>query len=81
MTADFCICDNFCLFIYDLEFRPTQRHSNADGLSRLPVVSKDSDNISDVPKTAIINISQVHSLPVTAMQLQRATDKERPYTQ
>eukprot|EP00731_Ephydatia_muelleri_P034546 Em0065g7a len=63
-------------YSYDLEFRPTQRHSNADGLSRLPVVSKDRDDSSDVPETAIFNISQVHSLPVTAMQLQRATRRD-----
>ena len=63
-------------YSYDLEFRPTQRHSNADGLSRLPVVSKDRDDSSDVPKTAIFNISQVHSLPVTAIQLQRATRRD-----
>ena len=63
-------------YSYDLEFRPTQRHSNADGLSRLPVVSEDRDGSSDVPETAIFNISQVHSLPVTAMQLQRATRRD-----
>ena len=63
-------------YSYDLEFRPTQRHSNADGLSRLPVVSKDRDDSSDVPETAIFNISQVHLLPVTAMQLQRATRRD-----
>ena len=40
------------------------------------MVSKDRDDSSDVPETAIFNISQVHSLPVTAMQLQRATRRD-----
>ena len=43
-------------YSYHLEFRPTQRHSNADGLSRLPVVSKDHDDSIDVPEAAIFNI-------------------------
>ena len=64
-------------YSYDLEFRPTQLHSNADGLSRLPVSSNDGVDITcDVPETAVFNISQVHSLPVTAMQLHSATRRD-----
>ena len=47
-------------YSYDLEFRPTQLHSNADGLSRLPVSSNDGVDITcDVPETTVVRY--IHS--------------------
>ncbi len=56
---------------YEIEFRPTKAHANADGLSRLPlnVVSCEGFS-SDVED---FNLSQLGSLPVTASQLRTAT--------
>jgi transposase InsO family protein len=60
---------------YEIEFRPTGDHGNADGLSRLP--------LSDVPPeetnndSKIFNISQMEALPVTVRQLRAATHSDR----
>ena len=60
---------------YEIEFRPTGDHGNADGLSRLP--------LSDVPPeetnndSKIFNISQMEALPVTIRQLRAATHSDR----
>ena len=60
---------------YEIEFRPTGEHGNADGLSRLP--------LSDVPPqetnndSKIFNISQMEALPVTVRQLRAATHADR----
>ena len=60
---------------YEIEFRPTGDHGNADGFSRLP--------LSDVPPeetnndSKIFNISQMEALPVTVRQLRAATHSDR----
>ena len=56
---------------YQLEFRPSQSHSNADGLSRLPLQTTSPVAYSAEP--TIFNISQLESLPVTA---RNATKKD-----
>ena len=56
---------------YQIEFRSTTAHANADGLSRLPLTKPSLEGNS--PEPGIFNISQIASLPVTASQLQTAT--------
>ena len=60
---------------YQIEFKPTLKHGNADGLSRLPLSSSTEDNVDDV-ETTLFNIAQIEYLPVTAEQVQRATAKD-----
>lgn len=56
---------------YEIEFRPTNDHCNADGLSRLPL--SESAPTNAVSEVKIFNISQMEALPVNTRQLRAAT--------
>ena len=58
-------------YAYEIHYKPTDSHSNADGLSRLPLPVLTPDKGGEV--ITIFNISQVQSLPVTFQQVQQAT--------
>ena len=56
---------------YQIEFRSTTAHGNADCLSRLPLSNQRLEGLT--PEPSIFNISQIASLPVTSVQIQTAT--------
>ena len=55
------------VYSYDIEFRPTGEHSNADALSCLPLPVTPPDDANADPN--VFNISQIESLPVTLSKL------------
>ena len=55
---------------HKIEFKCTQKHSNADGLSRLPLPDMNSHKSHAVD---FFTVAQLDSLPVTAEQLGQAT--------
>ena len=59
---------------YDIYFRATHAHANADGLSRLPVKDSSTEGMSSEPR--LFNISQIESLPVTHKKLREATRRD-----
>ena len=52
---------------YDVKFKGTQFHANADGLSRLPLENCSMEGLSIEP--SIYNISQIDFLPITAAKV------------
>ena len=60
---------------YEIEFRPTLQHGNADCLSRLPlsIVSEPSQHDHEVH---MLNMLQIQILPVNAEQIANATRKD-----
>ena len=59
-------------YYYNLEFRPTAAHGNADAFSRLPLPIREQEDNSCIVATNF-NVSQIDVLPVDADQLRRAT--------
>ena len=59
---------------YNICFKPTETHSNADGLSRLPL--HDQEAIGETKTVSIFNLSQIQALPVTCNQVQAATRRD-----
>ena len=61
-------------YSYEIEFRSTHEHGNADGLSRLPLESEMS---VESPTTAsVFNLAQIESLPLTHKAVCDATRKD-----
>ena len=59
---------------YRIEFKPTQQHSNADGLSRLPLPQ--STQLEYSTDASHFNVCQLEALPVTAQVVMQATKKD-----
>ena len=59
---------------YDIEFRSTANHTNADSLSRLPLDSISTAEIDD--SVCLFNIPQIATLPVDPKQLRLETSND-----
>lgn len=57
---------------YEIEFKPTDKHSNADGVSRLPLPHS-QDMEGRVSEATLYTLQQLDNLPVTADQICKAT--------
>ena len=63
---------------YEIKFKGTAEHCNADGLSRLPLQDAVTERIDDA---GVFNLSQLDRLPVTADDIRRATAKDKTLSQ
>ncbi|XP_028656990.1 uncharacterized protein K02A2.6-like [Erpetoichthys calabaricus] len=59
---------------YQIEFRGTKQHANADGLSHLPCEFKGTQNLSDPAE--IFHLTQLEPLPITSAQIQKETSRD-----
>ena len=59
---------------YEIKYKSTHDHCNADGLSRLPLKVKYTPPDKDIN---IFNICQLQALPVTFQNIQKATRSDR----
>ena len=57
-------------YTYDLEFRSSQKHANADALSRL---CNDSERLNIKDESSIFNVEQIDKIPVSSKDISKAT--------
>ena len=56
---------------YNIVYKSTKAHANADGLSRLPLPTDSSVEL--LQESSVFNVAQIDTLPVTAKQLKATT--------
>ena len=61
-------------YSYSIHYKDTSSHTNADGLSRLPITNSSQEG--SAPEASLFNLSQIDSLPVTFSEIQDATQKD-----
>ena len=54
---------------YDIAIKPTAKHGNADGLSRLPLPRECDEETGEAAAAALVNINQINILPITAARV------------
>ena len=59
---------------YDIQFKSTSAHANADGLSCLPI--SDNTTPDQSVEVSLFNVAQINCLPVTAQQIDRLTKSD-----
>lgn len=62
-------------FDYEVRFRKSADHANADAMSRCPLTKADPDNV--VEESDVVEINQIDTLPVTAEELSQATSEDK----
>lgn len=60
---------------YEIVFKSTVAHANADALSRLPLPGT-TPKEEGAEAVSVLNIGQIQVLPVTAAQLKNATRRD-----
>ena len=61
-------------YCYDIRYKPTQEHDNADCPSRLPLPhhTKEGETVD----VQVFQLAQIDSLPVTHRQIQRTMERD-----
>ncbi|XP_058816755.1 uncharacterized protein K02A2.6-like [Topomyia yanbarensis] len=62
-------------FDYEIRFRKSTDHANADAMSRFPLLRADPDN--EIEESDVIELNQIDTLPLTAAELAQATAEDQ----
>ena len=62
---------------YKIQFKPTEAHANADGLSRQPLLQQSDTTVISHKTTSIFNITQIEALPITSSTIGSATRMDK----
>lgn len=62
-------------FDFEICYRPSKDHGNADGMSRLPVT--DQSNLNQIEEVDVVQINQIETLPVDVKEIGEYTSKDR----
>lgn len=62
-------------FDYEIRFRRSSDHANADAMSRIPLLRTDPEN--EIEETDVIELNQIDTLPLTAAELAQATAEDQ----
>ncbi|XP_058840747.1 uncharacterized protein K02A2.6-like [Topomyia yanbarensis] len=62
-------------FHYEIRFRKSTNHANADAMSRMPLPQADPEN--DIEESDIVELNQIETLPITAVELAQATAEDQ----
>ncbi|XP_062715253.1 uncharacterized protein K02A2.6-like [Aedes albopictus] len=62
-------------FNYDIQFRPTSQHCNADAFSRLPLRETRPDNV--IEEVDYLEVHIIETLPLTVDELAKATSADQ----
>ena len=68
-------------FNYEIEYKSSKRHTNVDGLSRLPAPSSFKDDDDKTVAEDIFQSTQIEKLPVTHAVIQRETKHDKTLLQ
>nr|XP_039270990.1 uncharacterized protein K02A2.6-like [Styela clava] len=58
---------------YEIEFKPTAKHCNADGLSRMPLQAQENETEDDITDATVNSFAICDSLPITCKQVRNQT--------
>ena len=67
---------SYASYDYDVKCQTSASHGNADGLSRLPLQDKPSEQDESAEIVCPLEVHQLHSLPLQASDIQAATSKD-----
>ncbi|XP_062550294.1 uncharacterized protein K02A2.6-like [Armigeres subalbatus] len=62
-------------FDFDIRYRASKDHGNADGMSRLPV--RNSSSREQIEEVDVIQVNQIETLPITVEELEEYTAKDK----